>query len=150
MIQTLKEQNYQPEHSIVLANFTNEEGTRFTPDMMGSLATARPELLEELLKAIAVDDHKTVSHELTRIGYAGDLPCGSISFERFIELHIEQGPVLENEGVDIGIVEGVQNIQWRKLTIVGKSAHAGTTPIALRKDPFLRHELPGDLRQKTV
>jgi len=136
VIETLKERNYQPDHSIVLANFTNEEGTRFTPDMMGSLACARPELLQELLNSVAVDDHHTVLHELNRIGYAGSLPCGSVHFEKFIELHIEQGPVLENEKLDIGIVEGVQNIQWRKLTIVGKSAHAGTTPIALRSDSF--------------
>ncbi len=136
VIQTLKEQHYQPNHTMVLANFTNEEGTRFTPDMMGSLASARPETLPELLKAISADDHKIVSEELNRIGYAGNVPCGSINFERFIELHIEQGPILENENIDIGIVEGVQAIQWRRLTIVGKSSHAGTTPIALRKDSF--------------
>ncbi len=134
VIQTLKENGFQPVHSIVLANFTNEEGTRFNPDMMGSLAFSQPELLPELLKSKALDNQLTVSDELARLGYAGNLPCGSINFKRFIELHIEQGPILEKEKIDIGIVEGVQSIQWRRLTITGRSAHAGTTPIADRKD----------------
>jgi beta-ureidopropionase / N-carbamoyl-L-amino-acid hydrolase len=136
VIQTLKESGYQPNHSIVLANFTNEEGTRFNPDMMGSLAFSQPHRVPELLKSKALDNQQTVSDELVRIGYAGTLPCGSVNFERFVELHIEQGPILEKENIDIGIVEGVQSIQWRRLTITGRSAHAGTTPIADRKDAF--------------
>ncbi len=133
---TLKENNYQPEHTLVLSNFTNEEGTRFTPDMMGSLAYANPHLIENLLASKANDDGKSVREELQRIGYEGKMKCGVRSFERFIELHIEQGPILESENIDIGVVEGVQAIHWKRITIIGRSAHAGTTPIELRKDTF--------------
>ena len=136
VIETLTEQHYQPNHTIVLANFTNEEGTRFTPDMMGSLAFSKPDLLPDLLMASAVDNGSTVLEELTRIGYLGNMKCGAWSFEKFVELHIEQGPVLENEAIDIGVVHGVQAIHWKRLTIKGKSAHAGTTPIGMRKDAF--------------
>ncbi len=136
VIETLKEQNYEPFHTLVLANFTNEEGTRFTPDMMGSLAYSNPELLPGLLISKAADDQAPVLEELTRTGYLGSLKCGAWSIEKFVELHIEQGPILENEQIDIGVVEGVQAIHWKRLTIKGSPAHAGTTPIAMRRDAY--------------
>ncbi len=131
---TLKDADYQPAHTLVLANFTNEEGTRFTPDMMGSLAYANPDLVPQLLESKAHDDGRAIKDELHRIRYDGKTKCGSLSFEKFVELHIEQGPILENESLDIGAVEGVQAIHWKRITIEGRSAHAGTTPIDSRKD----------------
>jgi N-carbamoyl-L-amino-acid hydrolase len=133
---TLKDQNYQPAHTLVLANFTNEEGTRFTPDMMGSLAYANPNQVQNLYTSKANDDGRTVLEELRRIGYEGKMKCGERAFKKFIELHIEQGPILEKEKLDIGAVEGVQAIHWKRIIIEGRSAHAGTTPIHLRKDTF--------------
>jgi beta-ureidopropionase / N-carbamoyl-L-amino-acid hydrolase len=84
----------------------------------------------------AADDGARLGDELVRIGYAGALPCPTASAPHaFVELHIEQGPILEDAGVTIGVVEGVQGISWTEVTIVGQSAHAGTTPMRLRHDP---------------
>ena len=104
--------------------------------MMGSLAYSNPDLLANLLISKASDDQSTVLEALSKTGYLGSLTCGAWSFEKFIELHIEQGPILENEKIDIGVVEGVQAIHWKRLSIKGKSAHAGTTPIAMRRDAY--------------
>ena len=129
------ENNIQLNHSLVVANYTNEEGVRFFPDMMGSLAHVNPDLVTTYLQAKDVDG-KTIAAALKDIGYQGKNKCGSISYNYFIEIHIEQGPVLESQKADIGIVKGVQAIHWIKLTIEGKSGHAGTTPLHLRKDTF--------------
>ena len=143
------------EHDIVtdrpfaVANFTNEEGVRFTPDMMGSLAFSGQEPATTLLNAVAVDGSgRTVGEELARIGYAGTVPCGNYPVDTFLELHIEQGPVLEMEQLAIGVVEMVQGIFWTEYRFAGTSNHAGTTPMHLRKDagvvaasvaPVVRH-----------
>ena len=83
----------------------------------------------------AVDDGARLGDELARIGYAGPLPCPTaVAPHAYVELHIEQGPILEDEGITIGVVEGVQGISWTELTISGRSAHAGTTPMRLRRD----------------
>jgi N-carbamoyl-L-amino-acid hydrolase len=76
----------------------------------------------------------TVGEELARIGYAGSVPCGSQPVKAFVELHVEQGPVLEREGVQIGAVTGVQGMSWQAYTVKGISNHAGTTPMHLRHD----------------
>ncbi len=136
VLSSLKEKKYQPNHTLVLANFTNEEGTRFTPDMMGSLGYANPKLIPELHKSLAHDDGRSVGEELKRIGYLGSMPCGSLAFDGFVELHIEQGPILEKANQDIGVVEAVQSIHWKRITIEGRSAHAGTTPVEYRRDSF--------------
>ncbi len=120
-------------HPLCVAFFTNEEGARFQPDMMGSLVHAGGLSLEEALAAtdgagIAVGD------ELDRIGYRGTMAPGTIRPRAFVELHIEQGPVLEDSAVTIGAVTGVQGISWHEFTIGGVSAHAGTTPMRLRHD----------------
>jgi N-carbamoyl-L-amino-acid hydrolase len=92
--------------------------------------------LEEALDVRAVDDSARLGDELSRIGYAGSVPCPHPSAPHaFVELHIEQGPVLEDEGVTIGVVTGVQGISWTEVVITGQSAHAGTTPMRLRHDP---------------
>jgi N-carbamoyl-L-amino-acid hydrolase len=113
--------------------FTNEEGSRFQPDMMGSLTYVGGIPLEEALDVEAIDG-PTVGDELVRIGYAGPLPCPGPAPAAFVELHIEQGPVLEARDTTIGAVEGVQGISWQELTIVGQSNHAGTTPMSMRRD----------------
>lgn len=133
--QTLKENNIKLNHSLVVANYTNEEGVRFFPDMMGSLAHVNPDKINDYLQS---KDNKgtSVADALKTIGYNGSKKCGFINYNHFIELHIEQGPVLEDGNFDIGVVKSVQAIHWSKLTLLGKSAHAGTTPLDARKDTF--------------
>ena len=113
--------------------FTNEEGSRFAPDMMGS-AVHQGFLDPDEALAVRGIDGATVGDELRRIGYAGDAGTGGFRAHCFFELHVEQGPVLEEEGVLIGAVEGVQGISWTEYAIKGVSNHAGTTPMRLRRD----------------
>ena len=133
--QTLIENNIILDSTLVVANYTNEEGVRFFPDMMGSLAHANPGEVKTYLSA-KDNNGTTVAEALTTIGYNGSMKCGTIRYDQFIEIHIEQGPVLEDQKIDIGVVHGVQAIHWLKLTLKGKSAHAGTTPLNARKDAF--------------
>ncbi|HEU5150148.1 MAG TPA: Zn-dependent hydrolase [Iamia sp.] len=121
---------------VAVAFFTNEEGARFAPDMFGSLVHVGGLALEEALDTVGVDG-AVVGEELERIGYVGPMPCPGRPPAAFVELHIEQGPVLEAEGVDIGAVTGVQGISWQEVTVTGQSNHAGTTPMAHRHDPAL-------------
>ena len=133
--QTLIENNMRPNSNLVVANYTNEEGVRFLPDMMGSLAHVNPGQVKDFWQS-QDENGTTVESALTGIGYKGTMKCGTIRYDYFIEIHIEQGPVLEQRKTDIGVVKGVQAIHWMKLAIEGKSAHAGTTPIPARKDAF--------------
>jgi N-carbamoyl-L-amino-acid hydrolase len=117
---------------IAVAAFTNEEGARFAPDMMGSGVYQGALDLDTMLATRATDGGGVVGEELERIGYCGtDAP---ITPAAYLELHIEQGPVLEQEGTRIGAVTGVQGIHWTEFTVHGQSNHAGTTPMALRRD----------------
>jgi len=118
---------------IVVAAFTSEEGVRFMPDMMGSLVHAGGYPLDAALDTTGTDGAR-LGDELARIGYAGDMECGSIVPHAFVELHIEQGPVLEAEGLAIGAVQDLQGISWQELSIAGQSNHAGTTPMRMRHD----------------
>lgn len=118
---------------LAVAFFTNEEGARFAPDMLGSLVFAGGMQLESALDIEDVDGC-TVGEELGRIGYAGIGACPGRAPHAFVELHVEQGPVLESEGITLGAVTGVQGISWQELTITGQSNHAGTTPMNLRHD----------------
>jgi N-carbamoyl-L-amino-acid hydrolase len=102
--------------------------------MLGSLVYAGGLPLEEALDIASIDGAR-LGDELARIGYAGPLPCPGPAPHAFVELHIEQGPVLEANGILIGAVTGVQGISWQELTIIGQSNHAGTTPMSLRHDP---------------
>lgn len=136
VIETLMTAGMRAERSLTVAFFTDEEGSRFPPDMLGSLVHVGGMGLEEALDVRAVDDGARLGDELDRIGYAGSLPCPVARPPHcFVELHVEQGPRLEDAGVTIGVVEGVQGISWAELTITGRSAHAGTTPMRLRHDP---------------
>lgn len=120
-------------HPLCVAFFTNEEGARFQPDMMGSLVHAGGYTLQE---AYAATDTSGVrlGDELVRIGYRGPAAPGTIRPRAFVELHIEQGPVLEEAGLTVGVVTGVQGISWHEFIVSGVSAHAGTTPMRLRHD----------------
>lgn len=133
VIERLNEAAITTRRPLAVAFFTNEEGARFAPDMLGSLVYAGGLDLNAAM-AITGIDGAVLGDELARIGYAGPADPGAIRPHAFVELHIEQGPVLEAENITIGAVESVQGISWQALTIRGQSNHAGTTPMALRHD----------------
>lgn len=133
VVRAFREAGVLPSRPITVAAFTNEEGVRFHPDMMGSLVYAGGYPLEDALNAVATDG-AVLRDELERAGYAGSMVPGSIVPHEYLELHIEQGPVLEAEGLQIGVVESLQGISWQKITITGTANHAGTTPTRLRHD----------------
>lgn len=134
VIRTCQENNIIPPRPLAVAFFTNEEGSRFAPDMFGSLAYVGGLSTEAALDTTGIDGAR-VGDELERIGYNGSHPCPGPTPHAFVEVHIEQGPVLEQQGCVIGAVTGVQGISWQEVTIVGQSNHAGTTPMSLRHDP---------------
>ncbi|MEB2485843.1 Zn-dependent hydrolase [Burkholderia multivorans] len=123
----------EPARPITVAAFTNEEGIRYQPDMMGSLVHAGGLSIDDALNTIGIDGTH-LGDELARIGYAGDLEPGAIVPHAYLELHIEQGPILEAENVRIGVVENLQGISWQQITVQGNANHAGTTPMHLRHD----------------
>ncbi|PRF71113.1 Zn-dependent hydrolase [Burkholderia multivorans] len=123
----------EPARPITVAAFTNEEGIRYQPDMMGSLVHAGGLSIDDALNTIGIDGTR-LGDELARIGYAGDLEPGAIVPHAYLELHIEQGPILEAENVRIGVVENLQGISWQQITVQGNANHAGTTPMHLRHD----------------
>lgn len=133
VIETLNEAGVETEHPLAAAFFTNEEGARFAPDMMGSLVFTGVLPLEDVLQTRGIDG-SSVGENLARIGYAGNAPVPAQAPHAYVELHIEQGPVLDHEGIDIGVVESVQGISWTEIEITGVSNHAGTTPMSLRRD----------------
>ncbi len=133
LVRWLDQRGITTERPIAVAAFTNEEGVRFQPDMMGSLVAAGGLPLQQALDSRDSDGLR-LGDELRRIGYAGDLPCGASVPHAFVELHIEQGPVLEAEGLQIGAVADLQGISWQEFSISGQSNHAGTTPMHLRRD----------------
>ena len=147
IIETLRAAGVTPKRALAVAFFSNEEGARFSPDMLGSLAYVGGIPVEEALAIVGIDG-TTVGDELARIGYDGSAPLPGLVPHTFFELHVEQGPVLENEAVTIGAVNSVQGISWTDVSVVGQSNHAGTTPMTMRKDPgfvaaacatFVRH-----------
>ena len=131
VVETLNAAGIETRRPLCVAFFTNEEGARFAPDMLGSLVYVGGLPLAEALATEAIDGAR-LGDELARIGYAGTAP--PVRPHAFVELHIEQGPVLEAEGITIGAVQDLQGISWQELTIDGQSNHAGTTPMALRHD----------------
>lgn len=122
-----------PRRAIAVGAFTNEEGVRYQPDMMGSLVHAGGMAAQAALDAIGIDGTR-LGDELARIGYAGDMEPGTLAPREYIELHIEQGPLLEAEDRLIGVVENLQGISWQRVTVTGVANHAGTTPTRLRHD----------------
>jgi beta-ureidopropionase / N-carbamoyl-L-amino-acid hydrolase len=136
IIETLDTAGVITKRPLAVGFFTDEEGARFAPDMLGSLVYVGGLDVETALDTVAIDGAR-LGDELARIGYAGSTPCPGLVPHAFLELHVEQGPVLELEGITIGAVESVQGISWTELTIVGQSNHAGTTPMRLRHDAGL-------------
>lgn len=133
VVRALNAANVVTRRPIAVAFFTNEEGARFQPDMMGSLVYAGGLGLNEAYAAVDRDG-VSVGDELRRIGYLGTARPGALKPHAFLELHIEQGPILDEEKVRIGVVESVQGISWAEYTVTGVSNHAGTTPMRLRRD----------------
>lgn len=133
VMRTLNDHNIQTEAPVEVSFWTNEEGSRFVPVMMGSGVFAKAFTLEHAYAAKDVDG-KSVAEELARIGYIGTQEPGDHPMGAFFETHIEQGPVLEDNDVTIGVVQGVLGIRWFDCTVTGMEAHAGPTPMALRKD----------------
>ncbi len=133
VIRAFRDAGKLPSRPITVAAFTNEEGVRYQPDMMGSLVCAGGLAIETALDMIGTDGSR-LGDELKRIGYAGDILPATVIPHEYLELHIEQGPILEAEGVLIGVVENLQGISWQKITVQGSANHAGTTPTRLRHD----------------
>ena len=158
VVRAYRQAGLRPARAIVVAAFTNEEGVRYQPDMMGSLVYAGGMDVQAALNTVGTDGTR-LGDELARIGYAGDMAPGAIVPREYIELHIEQGPVLEAEGKLIGVVESLQGISWQKVTITGVANHAGTTPTQLRHDAgyaaaacvaFLREQVVGAAPETTL
>ena len=135
-VHTLNDAGITTRHPVAVGFFTNEEGARFAPDMMGSAVHQGSLPLAEALETVGTDG-QSVGSELNRIGYSGDVPVNDVVPLGYLELHIEQGPVLEESGTTIGVVTGVQGISWTEYQIKGVSNHAGTTPMRLRHDAGL-------------
>jgi N-carbamoyl-L-amino-acid hydrolase len=136
VIRTLDDHKVATRHPITLVIFTNEEGARFQPAMIASGVMAGKIPLEDAYNARDKDGIRLVD-ELERIGYLGSEPCVPRPFRAYLELHIEQGPILEEEQRSVGVVEGIVAISWSRLTIEGVQDHAGPTPMRIRHDALV-------------
>ena len=135
-VRTLVAAGYETNAPIVVVNWTNEEGARFVPAMLGSGVFAG---LYSRAHADAVADIAGVrfGEALDAIGWRGEVKAGAMPLSAYLELHIEQGPILEEEHKAIGIVTGVQGVRWYEATITGRESHAGTTPMPRRRDAMM-------------
>ncbi len=136
VIRALNDGTVRTRHPVTLVIFTNEEGARFQPAMIASGVMAGKIALEDAYNARDKDGIRLVD-ELERIGYLGAEPCVPRPFRAYLELHIEQGPYLEEEGLSVGVVEGIVAISWSRLTIYGVQDHAGPTPMRIRHDALV-------------
>lgn len=136
VVRSLNDMGIKTRHPIAIANWTNEEGTRFAPAMLSSGVFAGIHT-EDWAKARQDADGKLFGDELRRIGWQGEEPVGQRKMHAMFELHIEQGPILEAEGKDIGVVTHGQGLSWTQITITGKDSHTGSTPMPLRKNAGL-------------
>ncbi|MBR9863482.1 MAG: Zn-dependent hydrolase [Rhodobacteraceae bacterium] len=136
VLRSMNDLGIKTKHPIVVTNWTNEEGTRFAPAMLASGVFAGMHTQEW---AYAREDAEGLKfgEELERIGWKGDEPVGERKMHAFFELHIEQGPILEAEGKDIGVVTHGQGLSWTQVTVTGKDAHTGSTPMPMRKNAGL-------------
>jgi len=133
IIRTLNDLNIKTKHPIVVTNWTNEEGTRFAPAMLASGVFAGKHAQDWAYDRVD-SQGKRFGDELQRIGWQGDEPVGQRKMHAFFELHIEQGPILEAEGKDIGVVTHGQGLRWIECTVTGKESHTGSTPMQMRKN----------------
>ena len=135
VLRTLEEAGIETDAPLEVVVWTNEEGARFAPAMVGSGVWAS-EMQRDEVYAIEDKAGKRFGEELERIGYRGDLPAKPRPIRAAFEAHIEQGPILEAEALQIGILTGVQGARWYDLIIEGQPVHAGPTPMEGRRDPF--------------
>ncbi|PYN31669.1 MAG: Zn-dependent hydrolase [Candidatus Rokuibacteriota bacterium] len=135
-IRALNDHKVRTRHPVTLVIFTNEEGARFQPAMIASGVMAGRIALEDAYNTRDASGVRLVD-ELERIGYLGSEPCVARPFRAYLELHIEQGPILEEEGLSVGVVEGIVAISWSRLTLHGVQDHAGPTPMRVRHDALV-------------
>ncbi len=135
VVRTLNERDVHTRAPLEIAVWTNEEGSRFTPAMLGSGVWSG---VFDLSETRAIEDKQglCLGDELARIGYAGEAPARARPLRAAFEVHIEQGPILEREDLQIGVVTGIQGLRWYDVSLVGEPCHAGPTPMEGRRDPF--------------
>lgn len=133
IIRSLNDLGIQTKHPIVVTNWTNEEGTRYAPAMLASGVFAGKHEQDWAYDRVDADG-KRFGDELERIGWVGDEPVGARKMHAFFELHIEQGPILEAEGKEVGVVTHGQGLRWIECTVTGKESHTGSTPMRMRKN----------------
>src|SRR6478735_594910 len=157
VIRSMNDLDIRTKHPIVVTNWTNEEGSRFAPAMMASGVFAG--VLDQADVYQHVDKQgKKFGEELERIGWKGTEKVGDRKIHAFFELHIEQGPILEDEGIDIGVVTHGQGLKWLQVTLTGKEAHTGSTPMPKRRNASLGmarvielvHEIAMDYQPEAV
>ena len=136
ILRTMNDLDIKTKHPIVVVNWTNEEGTRFAPAMLSSGVFAGVHTQDWAYDRVDAEG-KAFGDELQRIGWRGDEDVGARKMHAFFELHIEQGPILEAENKQIGIVTHGQGLSWTQVTITGKDAHTGSTPMPMRKNAGL-------------
>ena len=136
ILRSLNDMSIKTRHPIVVTNFTNEEGTRYAPAMLSSGVFAGVHDQEWAYQRVD-SDGKAFGDELKRIGWCGDEEVGARKMHAFFELHIEQGPILEADGIDVGVVTHGQGLSWTQVTIIGNDAHTGSTPMPMRKNAGL-------------
>jgi len=136
IVRTLNDLGIRTRHPIEVVNWTNEEGTRFAPGTTGSSTFAGVHD-EAFAYGLKDRDGKTFGDELKRIGYVGSTPVGGRPLKAYFELHIEQGPLLEEEGIDIGVVTHGQGQRWFEVAFTGFEGHAGSTPMPRRRDALV-------------
>jgi len=136
IIRTLNDLDIKTKHPIVVTNWTNEEGTRYAPAMLASGVFAGVHTQDWAYDREDAEG-KAFGDELKRIGWRGEEEVGARKMHAFFELHIEQGPILESEGKDIGVVTHGQGLSWTQVTIEGKDSHTGSTPMPMRKNAGL-------------
>lgn len=135
-MRTLIEAGYETYAPLEIVNWTNEEGARFAPSMTAS-GVFSGVFTREFAATRTDPDGITLDEALRAIGYRGEEPCGQHPLSAFFELHIEQGPLLEMEGKEIGVVTGVQGLRWYEVVVTGQDAHTGATPMHMRKNALL-------------
>lgn len=136
LVRTLNDMNIKTRRPIVVVNWTNEEGSRFAPPMVASMVYAGAYDLDWALDRTDAEG-KRLGDELERIGWKGEEKVGARDMHAFFELHIEQGPILEAEGKDVGVVTHGQGLCWLQMTVTGRESHTGSTPMPMRRNAGL-------------
>jgi len=136
VVRSLNDLKIKTKRPIVVANWTNEEGSRFAPAMVSSGVFAGV-YTKEFAYSRTDPEGKTLGDELNRIGFRGDKPIGGFPIHASFELHIEQGPILEDENFEVGVVTHGQGQRWYEIRLTGFESHAGSTPMPRRRDALL-------------